>query len=246
MCLTYVIDRQSAAEGLSFRTPTQGPERDLVFSYIDHLVETNSKSRRNSVDCIFIEPRIDSGFPDVVISRFDQSVLDYWSEPRKHLTDDHLRILAYLLQCKKLVDLDDIEWDLGFSRTKSKRVLSLLCECGVAVQSRNGWRAAKRSSFIGVRDLMAVEAKTSCNAAVFSQAVMNRRFSSRSYVMVSTNRPEKRATQSCINLGLGMITGNQFDEIVTPQSRGLPACYVTLKFNEWVSSYLLGDHAVPR
>lgn len=246
MCRTYVIDHQSAAEGLSFRTPTQGPEREHVFSYIDHLVEANSKSRRNSVDCIFIEPRIDSGFPDVVVSRFDQSVLEYWNEQRKHLTDNHLRIMAYLLQCKKHVDLDDIEWDLGFSRSRSKRILSLLCECGIAIQSRSGWRAAKRSSFIGVRDLMAVEAKTSCNPSVFSQAVMNRRFSSRSYVMVSSSRPAKRTMQSCVDLGLGMISGSQFDEIVTPESRRLPACYVTLKFNEWVGSYLLGDRAIPR
>src|SRR5437764_244404 len=82
-----------AQVGLSFRTPTTGPESDLVLEYIDLQLPPAPRGQKRTV---FVEPEIESGFPDVVAVYWHAATALRWSKIRAELTKVDIRIAHFL------------------------------------------------------------------------------------------------------------------------------------------------------
>ncbi|MCH3975182.1 MAG: hypothetical protein LKF49_04105 [Bifidobacterium tibiigranuli] len=236
---TTVIEQCCLKENLRVRKPTEGPEIDLVRRFVEDVCNRNAHSSRRTREIVFLEPRIDSGYPDIVIAHYDDSVLDDWSLDRALLSDTELRILSYLVQRHCGLYEDDLTQTLGFSMSRMTESLQLLADCHMVNRIGKRWKAAGRSSFLGIRKLVTIEAKMSSAASALSQAFRNTRFASHSYVLLGSSHPTTKTCEAYERLGVGLLASSRFEEIVKPEKHMLPGCYVTLQFNEWIGRSLI-------
>lgn len=79
------------------RNITQGEEFTLVEQFIDFYCEQFLRNNKKCNLAIFIEPRVASGFPDIVFAPYLPSITDNWSDARRKLDVNDLKILSHLL-----------------------------------------------------------------------------------------------------------------------------------------------------
>ena len=71
--------------GLYTRPSTQGDELDLVEDFIEYYIHNFLKSNKTNNLAIFVEPKVASGFPDIVFASYSPKILENWSEQRENL-----------------------------------------------------------------------------------------------------------------------------------------------------------------
>ena len=110
--------------GYFARTSTAGKEFDMVSRYVDYLIKKYEKFNRKKA-AIFIEPQIDTGFPDIVVVEFNSLPQQKWSSVRNSLSSIDFKILFYIQthNYSKICDLIKI---LGFPKESlQKSILKL-------------------------------------------------------------------------------------------------------------------------
>src|SRR5258705_7157337 len=102
---TTVLNRSNAPSnlGAAFRESRPGPERDLVELFLDELPLAVPKGCNTTVFC---EPRIESGFPDVVVVIWSTAVARGWVDQRRHLRREDVRLFHFLYQSGPLSNTD--------------------------------------------------------------------------------------------------------------------------------------------
>jgi predicted transcriptional regulator len=233
-----VIDKNSQSAGLIVRTQTQGPELDFTNDFIEYYKSRN-ETRRGKFDiAIYVEPKIDSGYPDVVIAHYSRAFMDNWSDSRRRLTDRELKVLSYLLRTAS-ADIDDIVVRLGFSYKEASKSIELLSDCHIVTGKTKNHKTANITSYFGINKLIAVETKIGNSKEALCQAIQNTRYASHSYALLDSQCPKDTTVSGYRNFGVGIFAGAKFSEILNPIKRALPTSYVALKFNEWIGRQLV-------
>ena len=91
------FDKNIPNIGLKFRTITEGEEIELVREFIDFYIYKFQKVNKRKNLAIFIEPKVESGFPDIVFAKYDPNIIENWNEKRKQLVTNDLKLLSQLL-----------------------------------------------------------------------------------------------------------------------------------------------------
>ena len=99
--------------GLYTRTSTVGAELEMVRAFVDYFSERFLRQNKASNLAVFIEPRIASGFPDVVFASYAPSAFEGWANVRNELGSVDLKILSYIIN-QDGCDGKDIVHDLLF------------------------------------------------------------------------------------------------------------------------------------
>ena len=86
--------------GLYTRPSTQGEELDLVEDFIEYYIYNFLKTNKTSNLAVFVEPKVASGFPDIVFAAYSPKILENWSEERENLETNDLKVLSQLLMTK--------------------------------------------------------------------------------------------------------------------------------------------------
>jgi hypothetical protein len=101
-----IIDFPSLKSGgLSLRKKTKGSESDMVDEYVKSKILSTEPLQAKIV---FLEPHIDSSFPDIVIVYFAPDIAKRWSPKRASLNKFDLRILHYIVS-QKTVDRSQLK-----------------------------------------------------------------------------------------------------------------------------------------
>lgn len=225
-----VLDRNSRVAGLSatFRKPVGGPECELVDWFLQQDIVNVPRGCRVTV---FREPRLESGFPDLVVVIWNERVANKWNKERALLSPADIRILHYLAQQgpKSEVELSAI-----FSNRLHDRLRRL--ELAGSIRStKNLWHACSLAKNYAVRRIVAVEAKLSRWSEVLEQAHLNTWFASESYVLIPQLPRSEVFSESARMHGIGIWTKDEGR--VRPARKGcghLPLSYASWLFNEWV------------
>ena len=237
MCNVTVVSSDSTTAKLITRSKTCGVELDFSNRFIEYYATSKKASRLKSDIAIYVEPKIDSGYPDIVIAQYDKSFMDDWRSDRHSLSDDDLRIMSFLIKTNG-ADIDSIVSSLGFTYRAASRSVELLCDCHMVTRRAKRWMPARLGSYFGVKKLVAIEAKVSAPREALVQAVRNTRFASHSYALLGADHPARSTLDLYQGKGIGIIAGGGFVEAVKPIKHKLPTSYVTLKFNEWIGRQL--------
>ena len=75
-----VFNSKKPEIGFFTRTATAGEEYALIVKFIDYYCDKFKRNNRKNRLAILIEPRIDSGFPDVVFASYLPSIAENWSD----------------------------------------------------------------------------------------------------------------------------------------------------------------------
>jgi hypothetical protein len=227
-------DSTNSRTGARFRRTRPGPELDLVESFLDAMPLHIPRGCRATV---FREPRLESGFPDLVIVVWRENITLGWRPERKSLQTQDLRVMHFLHHTGRSSEDDLVGW---FGR----RVISSIARLHGAAMIRfvgSAWLPRALSYSFAAAKIIAVEAKVGRWAKVLNQALLNTWFASKSYVLVP-NTPSVPQLAAAQRLGIGVcsLCGGEVRE-VDAESTPLPRSYASWVLNEWAWRASLED-----
>lgn len=214
--------------GLRSRRARCGPETDLVKQFLlDWPLNAPGCCRIT----IFQEPRLLSGFPDLVAVLWHEPTAMRWDAARARLSGDDFRLIHILATLgpqpeERLAQL--------FHHNQVGRSLEQLAILGLVSKRRGRWRAAALRETFAVRRIIAFEAKVSDWRSAIEQASLNRWFTSESYVLLP-RAPRRRALlDAASKAAVGVwIVGEPAPVLDCPADHEQPVSYASWLFNEW-------------
>jgi hypothetical protein len=222
------VDSDSTDSGLGarFRRTRPGPEFKLIEAFLPAMPLHIPRGCRATV---FREPRLESGFPDLVIVVWREEVTFDWKPEREYLETQDLRLMHFLHHVRRANEGQLIEW---FGR----RVVSGLERLHDAAMIRrmgSSWVPCALYRSFAASKIIAIEAKIGKWAEVLNQALLNTWFASKSYVLVP-DQPSQPQLAAAQRLGIGVCS---FDECkvqeIASESSLLPRSYASWMLNEW-------------
>jgi len=214
--------------GLRFRSPVAGPERDLVLAFLSTATVQLRSGRSLTV---FVEPAIDTGYPDLVGIVWRSDVARRWSFERERLSAADLRLL-HLLATKGALELSFLRevFQHGLNG-----MLTRLEEAGVVSVGTTRCRARSLKSIFAVEHIVAIEAKVSATQRAIKQACANTWFSSESHALLPQSRTGERLKGMAGSLGVGMLglKRGRVAQVFAASIRAVPLSYGSWLFNEW-------------
>lgn len=230
--------------GLKARKPTNGPEYQLVNNFIEYkLNRFQNKKNSKTALAVFVEPFLETGFPDMVFAEYNPSRFDQWSAGRSRLSVSDLKVFHHILGNRGLEGLE-IQKQLGLESKVLLPSIEKLLDAELIERRSNQWQAKPFNKTFGVKKLIAFEAKMNHWADVFNQALLNQWFASESYVLSPVLRSAEKNVNRSEMLGIGIyISRNQVFKKVRPSSvNPVPSSYASLLFNEWIGRRLSLSH----
>lgn len=220
--------------GLSPRLMTPGPEKDLVLSFVASGIPAAPEGQELT---IFIEPKLESGYPDIVAVYWDHLITKSWSGARSKLTKNDLRLLQFLV-----LSADDGSIPIGrvyssFGRgPKSRQSLGRLLRAElIDIDESESLFVRPLSEIFAVRRLIAIEAKISDWKSALAQAFQNTWFASESYLLLRDVPKRSNLQESAAQFGLGVL--GPADELdvaqIAARQDNLPKSHASWLFNEW-------------
>lgn len=214
--------------GLSLRKPNQGDEYNMVKQYVQFQL---SCSHLEESKIVFLEPQIDSGFPDIVIVYFDLNIAKKWCIKRKKLNKLDWRILHWIV-FKKNIGADQLKTIFPNDFCKS---LQRLAEAELIDYRKDQCQAKPLEEIFAIQRLIAIEAKLKHWQEGLKQSFQNTWFASESYLLLPEVRNTNELTQEATRFGVGLLTTECSLEQpkLSPEVTKLPKSYVSWLFNEW-------------
>jgi hypothetical protein len=222
------------AIGLYTRTATLGDEYSFVEQFIEYYCHSFTKNNKKTRLAVFVEPRIKSGFPDVVFASYLPSIIDNWSDNRDALEVVDLKILSHLcgIEVAKVTTLIS---QLGFPENQTLVSLKKLMDAKLISYRDHNWRVREMRNVFSLTKLIAVEAKLNNINRVVDQTHLNTWFASHSYALTNTTHPREATIKKFSRYGLGLYCkGKRFHRIVKARQLSLPSSYLSFQFNEWI------------
>lgn len=224
--------------GYIARTSTQGEEFNMVSIYIEAISQKYSTLKNKRI-AIFIEPQIDTGYPDIVIVEYSATTLPEVNSARSKLSTDDLKILFYI-HCKKCLTLKELSTKLAYSLDEIKKSVHRLASAGLLYLSKNDVSVRNKalSKYCPIKRIIAIEAKLSKWNEAIIQAEHNIWFSTDSYILLNREKCSSTILERCKEKGIGVILVNgDIQTVLKSAARNFPVSYASLQFNEWLCRY---------
>jgi hypothetical protein len=210
--------------GILFRKGRSGPEQDLV----DWFLELKTvKLRKGERLTIFREPRLPSGFPDLVAVVWKESVMADWRTERRLITTSDLRLMHHLVT---IGPVRQAQLKLIFG-SETDRSLNRLARSEMVLLRGNLWQARPLSKTFAIKRIIAVEAKIREWRAALDQAFINTWFTPESYVLVPAIPKGASLLDTAMRQGIGVLSKEQPN--LWPRPVMQPRSYASWLFNEW-------------
>ena len=220
--------------GLYSRRLSTGDEQTLVDDFIEYYCNQFLPKNKKNKLAVFVEPRIESGFPDIVFASYHPSIIENWSNERERLDVNDLKILSYLYNVTGATGVQIISV-LGYLGRQTLTSLEKLMDAKLVTYNHNNWRALRHRDCFSLTKLVAVEAKLNDINKVIEQAHRNTWFASHSYALINTASPQNRTLETFTRYGIGLYTKDKkFIKTVESKRFPLPSSYLSLQFNEWI------------
>jgi hypothetical protein len=220
--------------GLYTRHITEGDEYKLISQFISYYCKCLKQVNNNEKLAVFIEPRIETGFPDVVFASYLPTILDNWTDERNKLDLYDLKLLSFLYSAKNQNGVKIIA-KLGFPEKQTLISLEKLMDAKLISYRSGCWKIRKLRDFFSITKLIAVEAKLNDVCKVAEQTFRNTWFSSHSYALINSTMPREETVSMFTKYGIGLFCkSTNFNKIIEAKKFNLPSSYLSYQFNEWI------------
>ena len=227
--------------GLYMRNTTVGNEADLVEQFIDYYCSDFLENSKNTQLAVFVEPRIESGFPDIIFASYLPSILDNWSKEREKLDIYDLKLLSFLFNAQN-ANGTKILTKLGFPEKQTINSLEKLMDAKLVSYRSGSWRMRKLRDIFSITKLIAVEAKLNDINRVVEQSFHNTWFASHAYVLTNASNPNSVTLRKLSKYGVGLYCkDSQFKKCFEAEQHILPSSYLSYQFNEWIGKAIIDN-----
>lgn len=226
--------------GLFHRRMTEGDEKQMVDAFIArHLTPAPA----GQVRFVFVEPRLETGFPDLVVVYLDRAAAREWNFERADLGKREICVLHHLAT-SRTQEFDRLKFLFpdGLRRTLKKLETARLVR-----NTKTGWKAESAKRLMAVRRIVAVEAKVGNWRPGLDQAFMNRWFASESYLLLPGVPKSAELHVELQASGVGLLTADTplRRPYVAAAKGKLPGSYASWLFNEWACHARAATKAKP-
>ena len=220
--------------GLFTRPTTQGEELELVEEFIDYYIHAFLKNNKVNNLAVFVEPKVASGFPDIVFASYSPKILDNWSEEREKLTVNDLKVMSHLIMTGGSTESDLIS-GLKMSERVTLQSIENLLDANLICRVHGLWKPVNIGKIYNIKKLVSVEAKMTDMKKVAEQSLINTWFASQSYALTNSANPQSGTIKNFERQGIGLYCKKKsFKKIVEARKLSLPSSYQSLQFNEWI------------
>jgi len=207
------------------RKATAGPELELV--------EGALRCAHFSPSLFFREPKLPTGFPDIVSVTLSKTDVLFSAE-RMVLRPLDLKVIHHLFKIRGS-ERDDLAFDLSLSRAECAASLQRLEAAGLLRQLRQRVYCNRLASVFAAREIVAIEAKIKDWQSGLRQAAANTWFASHSYVLLPRTAVSDAARGAAERLGIGIMSydGNRTRVPLRARRQTIPSSYGSWLVNEW-------------
>jgi len=234
MSKILILNNSRPDIGLYTRSATTGSEYAIIEQFIDYYCHIFTRNNKRTQLAVFVEPRIESGFPDVVFASYLPSITDNWSDKREALSVYDLKLLSYLCNTNG-VNGGKLIKKLGFPEKQTITSLEKLMDAKLVSYREGSWRVRELRDVFSITKLIAVEAKLNDISRVVEQTHLNTWFASHSYALINSAEPQNETVKTFSRYGIGLYCkGSHFRRVVEAKQHTLPSSYLSFQFNEWI------------
>lgn len=221
-----IVDRKRDGSP-TFRRGRSGPEQEFV----DWFLEQRAlRPRKGEHITIFREPRLPSGFPDLVAVSWKESVVQQWVPARRTLTSTDLRLMHHLSTSGPL----EIAGLRKYFGTAVRASLERLDASEMVIRRGDTWKAKPLGAVFAARRIVAIEAKISSWTTAVEQAFLNTWFAPESYILAPALPTRYPLLDIASSRGVGVLWGRStINWEMPPKSDCLPRSYVSWLLNDW-------------
>jgi hypothetical protein len=213
--------------GLSFRRRKTGPEQQLIDWFLN---EGRFPVRRGERLTVFLEPKLPSGFPDIVAVTWRESVTAKWKSTRGQLESRDLRLMHFLVTVGRPCEGSYIR---AIFKRNVRGSLEKLLDAGMVRYASSCWYPESLARSFAVQRIIAVEAKVNAWRSALDQAYRNTWFAPESYVLVPMVGSNSTLLAEASNRGIGVLGRDSLRWHMNPRLMVFPRSYVSWLFNEW-------------
>lgn len=210
------------------RKTRKGPEEEFLYRYLQESLPDAPLGQKLT---IFVEPNVESVYPDAVAVYWDVGATTDWKEARRLVTKNDIRVLHFLT-LKKSAKLDELA---RFYSPTVIETLERLEAAELVVRKPRSWQARPIREIFAVRRLVSIEAKISDWQQGLLQAFFHTWFTSESYLLLAKKPRRSSLMSEALKLGIGVIAENSEEGKTSSmaQPNRIPRSYVSWLFNEW-------------
>jgi len=215
--------------GLSPRKTRNGPEHEFLQNYLQNYLPSTPKGQELT---IFIEPNVDSVFPDAVAVYWDLNIVKKWNERRLLLSKQDIRLLHYF-SLVNTASYNTLEKVFSLNLHKS---IGRLAEANLIKKNKSDfWSIKPLKNIFAIKRLITIEAKISDWQGGLLQAFFHTWFASESYLLISKLPKGEQLVDDASRLGIGIATNETPLENSLSKARceNIPKSYASWLFNEW-------------
>jgi hypothetical protein len=221
-----IIDSfSSGSNGFAFRRRCGGPEDQLIDWFLDQQFVRIPAGYRATV---FREPRLASGFPDLVIVLWNEAVAQLWRPARASLAASDLRIMHFLVSAGP-----QTSGAVSSVFPNPQRGLARLEEAGMVSLHEGRWNHSSLETIFAATQIIAIEAKMKEWREALAQAHLNTWFASHSCVLVPRIPRNSTLLQDARDLDLTVFAQEQSACAINHSHEAVPRSYVSWLFNDW-------------
>ena len=215
--------------GLFPRTSKEGPELNFLYEYVQNSLPQAPSGQKLT---IFIEPNVESVFPDAVAVYWDIETVQQWNSNRLILTKQDIRVLHYL-GLVKTTNIDGLQRYFSHPVIQS---LERLENANLVYRMPRTWQIKSMRQIFAVKRLITIEAKINDWQQGLFQAFFHTWFASESYLLVSKLPKNKKLVDEASKLGIGVVSSDvALENSLAPVRKDrIPKSYASWLFNEWV------------
>lgn len=207
------------------RKAVVGPELELV--------EAALRCPHFSPGVLFREPKLPTGFPDIVSVTLSKTDV-LFSPERRALRSLDLKVIHHLFKVRGTAR-DDLAFELSLSRSECAASLKRLEAAGLLRELRRRVFCNRLASVFAAREIVAIEAKIKDWHSGLRQAAANTWFASHSYVLLPETVVSDSARSTAERLGIGIMTydGSRTRIPLRARRQAIPSSYGSWLVNEW-------------
>lgn len=228
-----VVNGSVPAIKYTARICTTGAEYDMVQAFLRDI-ELRMSKQKGCKTAVFIEPQLDSGYPDIVIIKYSLEGIQQRMPERALLNNTYLKVLCEIDKRRK-VSLSRLALVLGFDMQELTGIISVLNKAGIVRCVAKSVSRMPYRNYFCIKKIIAIEAKIDKWNVAIDQAVHNTRYADESYVLMKRDRCSPEIENRCKELGIGVLLMNgELHRVIKASREKHAKPYITFLFNEWI------------
>ncbi|MCG3690339.1 hypothetical protein [Aliarcobacter butzleri] len=232
-----LFEKESNIVNYKSRTPTNGPELELTNKFISSVKE-NYSSKNNDL-AIFIEPKIQSLYPDIIMVEYNPNLMNSWTEKRKNLGSKELMLLS-ILSKQKLLTLDNLINSTYLNSKEIIQSIEKLLDSNMIERKQGNWSIKNKRNIFAIKKISAIEAKIDNWQTALKQATLNLSYANESFILSNVKKPQSKTIRLVDKYGIGIYNmNNNFANLLAkPKKYSMANNQIVWQINEWIGQKL--------